>query len=207
MQKKNKLNNIESGKRTSQKVSLTRKDVLKEAAKLIRLHGYHGTSTQMIADALGISKSTFFHHAKSKQDMLFEIINEPMQKVYPSLKKIYSQQISPSQKLRLAIKNHIVNLVENVEVVSVLLQERDCLKSPYKEIIEPEREGYTEIFCRIIKDGMASGEFLKVHPNVAALAILGMCNWLVQWYNPEGEVSVEEIVEMYTDFSLRMLKP
>ena len=46
---------------------------------------------------------------------------------------------------------------------------------------------------------MASSEFLK-YPNVAALAILGMCNWLVQWYNPEGEVSIEEIVEMYTDF-------
>lgn len=200
----NNLDNCDQN--ASKKSYLTPKDVLKAAAKLIRIHGYHGTSTQMIADDLGVSKSTFFHHIKSKQDMLFQILNEPMQKVYPNLQEIYSRQLSPAKKLELAVNNHILILVDSIEVVAVLLQERDCLKPPYSEILEPAREGYVKIFYQIIKDGIASGEFRIVEPQMATLAILGMCNWLVQWYNPNGAISAQAIADMYADFALQLLK-
>jgi len=189
------------------KVPLTREDVLKAAARLIRVHGYHGTSTQMIADELGISKSTFFHHAKSKQDMLFEIINAPLQQLYPNIQEIYKRQLSPRQKLELALNNHIVNIVENLEVVAVLLQERDCLKPPYSEILEPVRDGYLRIIRRIIEDGVISGDFRQLNPKVTTYAILGMCNWLVQWYNPEGAVTPKAIAETYTNYALQIVLP
>lgn len=35
-----------------------------------------------------------------------------------------------------------------------------------------------------------------------ALAILGVTNWSYNWFNPEGEVSVEELAEKYVDFVL-----
>ncbi|MCL2337708.1 MAG: TetR/AcrR family transcriptional regulator [Firmicutes bacterium] len=189
------------------KTYLTRQDVLKAAAGLIRIHGYHGTSTQMIADALGVSKSTFFHHIKSKQDMLFQILQEPLERVYPDLQEIYARQLPPLQKLEAAVTNHILSLAENIEVVTVLLQERDCLKPPYREILEPVRDGYVRIFRLIISDGVNSGAFRPVDPKMAALAILGMCNWLVQWYNPAGEVSIQAIAAMYADFALRLVRP
>lgn len=191
----------------SKKAYLTREDVLKVAARLIRNHGYHGTSTKMIADELGVGKSTIFHHIKSKQDMLFQILKEPMQKVYPNLQEIYSRQLTSAQKLELTVTNHIINLVESLEVVAVLLQERDCLQPPFSEILGTVREGYLRIFRKIIEDGVASGEFRCVDPKMAVLAILGMCNWLVQWYNPEGEVSAQEMAELYADFALRLVRP
>ena len=199
--------NYTGAEEVSKKVNLPREDVLKVAARLIRNHGYHGTSTKMIADELGVSKSTFFHHIKSKQDMLFKILNAPMQKVYPGLQEIYSRQISPTQKLELAVINHILSIGENIEVVSVLLQERDCLKPPYSEVLEPLREGYMQIFRRIIEDGVATGEFQCAEPKMSVLAIMGMCNWLVQWYNPEGKVSPKAMARMYADFSLKLVRP
>ncbi|KUO71111.1 MAG: hypothetical protein APF81_18740 [Desulfosporosinus sp. BRH_c37] len=201
------LTNNTGNEEVLKKAYLTRQEVLKVAARMIRNHGYHGTSTKMIADELGVSKSTFFHHIKSKQDMLFEILNEPMQRVFPGLQEIYSRQISPTEKLKLAVSNHILRLVESSEIVSVLLQERDCIKPPYSEVLETVRDGYVKIFHSIIEEGVASGEFQIVEPKMAVFAILGMCNWLVQWYNPEGEVSAQTIVEMYSDFALRLVRP
>lgn len=194
-------------KNTTKKVYLTRKDVLKAAAKMLRAHGYHGTSIQMIADEIGVSKSTLFNHIRSKQDMLFELINEPLQKNFPNMKKIYTQQVSSSKKLELAVTNHILDLIENIEVVTVLLLDRDYLESPYKETVMPRRKGYVQIFTHIIEDGIANGEFRHVNPKMATLAILGMCNWLIQWYNPEGGISPQEIAEMYTDYAFRILRP
>jgi AcrR family transcriptional regulator len=160
----------------------------------------------MIARELGVSKSTLFHHIGSKQDMLFEILREPMEEVYPRLQEIYRRPISATEKLRLAVSNHILGMAQNLEVVTVLLLERDCLDEPYREVLRPTRERYVQIFRDLIRDGVAGGEFRPVDPKIAAFAILGMCNWLVQWYNPQGEIPPEEIAKTYAEFAVRALQ-
>ena len=39
-------------------------------------------------------------------------------------------------------------------------------------------------------------------PKVTALAILGMVNWIHQWYKPGGGRSARVIAEAYADFAL-----
>jgi hypothetical protein len=40
---------------------------------------------------------------------------------------------------------------------------------------------------------------------VAGYAILGMCNWVYRWYNPEGDMSAEEIAAVFTKLTLEGL--
>ena len=47
------------------------------ALALFTEHGYHGTSMQRIADALGVTRSAFYHHYSSKQDLVAAIA-EPL---------------------------------------------------------------------------------------------------------------------------------
>ena len=47
------------------------------ALALFAEHGYHGTSMQRIADALGVTRSAFYHHYSSKQDLVAAIA-EPL---------------------------------------------------------------------------------------------------------------------------------
>ena len=42
----------------------------------------------------------------------------------------------------------------------------------------------------------------NIDPKMIALAILGVTNWSYNWFNPAGEVSVEELAEKYVDFVL-----
>ena len=39
----------------------------------------------------------------------------------------------------------------------------------------------------------------KVTPRAAAFALLGMINWIYQWYKPEGELQVQNLVPQFTD--------
>lgn len=196
-----------SGENNARKGSLTRRDVLKAATRLIRQQGYHGTSVNDIAVALSITKSSLYHHIKSKQDMLFQILDEAITSVSKGLVEISSADLPPTQKISLAMSNHILNLVEHRESVSVLLQERNSLESPYLEVYLPKRKSYELLFRRVIQDGIASGEFRSVDPKTTTLAILGLCNWLVQWYDPEGELSPQTITDSYIDLVMRMLRP
>jgi hypothetical protein len=39
----------------------------------------------------------------------------------------------------------------------------------------------------------------KVSPRAAAFALLGMINWIYQWYKPEGELQAQTLIPQFTD--------
>lgn len=51
-----------------------RDEILDASAELFTLHGYTGTSTRMIADAVGIRQASMYHHFKTKDDILAELL-------------------------------------------------------------------------------------------------------------------------------------
>ncbi|MGC1650487.1 MAG: hypothetical protein WA741_32085, partial [Candidatus Sulfotelmatobacter sp.] len=38
-----------------------------------------------------------------------------------------------------------------------------------------------------------------VSPRAAAFALLGMINWIYQWYKPEGELQANNLIPQFTD--------
>ena len=38
-----------------------------------------------------------------------------------------------------------------------------------------------------------------VTPRAATLALLGMINWIYQWYKPEGRLVAEQIAQQFTE--------
>ncbi|MFY9951142.1 MAG: hypothetical protein WAK27_20750, partial [Candidatus Sulfotelmatobacter sp.] len=39
----------------------------------------------------------------------------------------------------------------------------------------------------------------KVSPRAAAFALLGMINWIYQWYKPEGNLQAQNLIPQFTD--------
>jgi AcrR family transcriptional regulator len=58
--------------------------ILPTALTLFGEHGYHGTSMQRIADALGVTRAAFYYHYASKQDLL-RAIAEPLVAAFEDL--------------------------------------------------------------------------------------------------------------------------
>lgn len=56
----------------------TRERILAVAAKLFAQHGYVGTSVRDIAEQLGISNPSLYHHFRSKQELFGELLREPL---------------------------------------------------------------------------------------------------------------------------------
>lgn len=50
--------------------------ILQTALELFGRHGYHGVSTRDIARAVEISPSAMYHHFRSKEELLFEILSK-----------------------------------------------------------------------------------------------------------------------------------
>jgi len=61
------------------------------------------------------------------------------------------------------------------------------------------RREYDGAIERAYRDGVDEGLFRDLPPTLVVFGILGMCNWLHEWYKPEGRNSPTEIADVFLD--------
>jgi len=184
---------------------LREEEILRQAAKVFKEKGYHGASVQDIADAVGMQKGSLYYHIEGKEDLLFRVMDRGMGTVLAPLEAVARLQAPPAARLRLAVENHVRLLTENLDPLTVVLQDHRAVLGARRKPYLSRRKRFEELLRQIIAGGVAEGAFRPVDPRLATLAILGMCNWLVVWYRPDGRLSPDEIAAAFADLALHSL--
>ncbi|MBO8142734.1 MAG: TetR/AcrR family transcriptional regulator [Firmicutes bacterium] len=180
-------------------------EVLKTALRLFRHKGYHATSMQDIADAVGLKKPSLYHYVKSKQDLLLPAYRHVVSRYTERLEAIASGPGSAQEKLGRAIASHVQVIIEHADMFAVYLSELRSLPASHRQAVRQASREYRLRLESIIRQGIETGEFRPVDPHLASLIILGACNWLPQWYVPGGRMSPKEIAGMYLEVLLQGL--
>jgi AcrR family transcriptional regulator len=183
----------------------TREQLVRAAARLFREQGFHGTSVSEIASAARITKSSLYHHFESKQALLAEILTDTASRVTPTVEAIASADLPAAERLRAAARSHVVELIHDQDMVACFVEEGRFLAPEYRDDFLAARDRYEQSFRRILADGIRSGEFRPVGVRLASLAVLGMCNSVVHWYQPSGDLDVEAVAEQFADLAVRSL--
>lgn len=156
---------------------------------------FHGDAGQKAR----IRKATLYHYFSSKQELLYLTLLEAVSGALAQAQKIVESDASSRRKLRLFLIDHIESIVLNLEAVTVFLEEGRYLEKAYREKYVSMRDKYEKLLRRIIEEGMARGEFRKIDPKIMGFAILGMCNWMIRWYDPNGPLSARKIAIRYVN--------
>lgn len=183
------------------------REICRIAARVFYEKGYSGASMQDIADAVGLTKAGLYHHIGSKDRLLFEIMNYGMDILKETVLDRVSSIQDPRERLRETIKGHIHLIVHARDLeITVILHENRSLEEPLRNKINLRKREYIKFLENVIAEAraQAGGEPL-LNPKLAAFALLGMINWLYQWYRREGPVSEQELAETYADFFFRGL--
>ena len=179
----------------------TEQAFIEVATALFAEKGYKGTSISDLAEPLGVTPASLYYYVSGKQDLLLRVLTTVLSGVYQRLEAI-TQSAEPSAvKLELAMRNHLEFVLSNPKAVGVFLRERRFLEPPYREDYQERIARYDALFTTILQEGADNGSFPGVDPSLARLAILGMINWAVEWYQPGGRLSAAEV----TDQVLRLV--
>ena len=185
---------------------VSREDQLLEVAtRLFKEKGYHNTSMQDIADGLGVQKASLYHYIESKEQLLRRLLKRAAAILGAQIDEIYEAELPPAEKLRQALQNHAVTMMEHLNLVSVYLSEYRNLPPQQLEEILATRKHYERVLIRILEDSIASGDFRPVNVKMTMLGLLGMFNWTHQWFSPDGELTPQEIATVLTDLAMRGL--
>lgn len=184
---------------------MTRDELIETAAQVFRQKGYHGASMEDIAAAVNLRKASLYHHFSSKQEILLEILDRALQLLLEKISAITEQNISADKKLRLMIRQYLQILAENVDLAAVLLFEHRALERRQHARHIPSRDKFESLWKDVIAVGVSKKIFKCDDPSMVVRALLGQMNWTITWYSPDGDKSIEEIADDYSNLLLNGL--
>jgi AcrR family transcriptional regulator len=181
---------------------MTRKKILEAAAQIFSQKGYHATSMNDIANAVNLQKASLYHHVVSKQEILLTLLDEALDLVIQEISDVIAMPISADKKLRLAMCTYLKTLAEQRDLSAILLLEHRSLTPDLHSRHLPRRDRFEHLWRKILQSGIDEGVFNIRDVPLTTRALLGLVNWVVTWYRSEGELSISEISEQYTDLIL-----
>lgn len=171
-------------------------EIIYAAGKLMRQKGFDATTMMDIANEVGMLKGSLYHHFSSKEEIFFSVIHKGINKLYSSGKTIFESDLTPPEKLKKLVEVHVLHLMNKNDAIAVFAHERNKSVLEHEQSKEyiKKRDSYENFLREILKTGVNKGYFPKeINIKLTSLSILGMMNWSIQWYRPDGSFTAEEI--------------
>jgi AcrR family transcriptional regulator len=182
-----------------------RQEILRTAARLFQQQGYDATSMNDVAAALKLSKGGLYHHFQSKDEILFHIMSHAMDITEERVINVVRKVEGAEERLRRLIRLHIeVVLSAEDREITVMLHENHPLPTALRRKINGRKKDYVHFVENLVAEVQRQRNASSpVTPRAAAFALLGMINWIYQWYRPEGALAGEDIVRQFTEIFFR----
>ena len=173
--------------------------ILRASARIFAEKSYHSTSMRDISRATGVSLAGLYHYCKSKEELLFLIQDHCFGRVLESLEERIKDVDDPLQKLHIFIDNHLSFFAANMAEMKVLSHEAESLSGDLHERVSTTKERYARLARRILREvHQRVGGASTVDLTVATYALFGMMNWIYNWYDSSGKLSVNQLIDNMT---------
>ena len=183
-------------------------EILRVAATCFGEMGYRATTLDTIAAKAGLSKVTLYRYVKSKDELLSLVFERTIESFRTGLGEIIEQRLPADEKIRRIVRYQVSLLASHLPFLKVFFAEEAGLPGPMAARAARARREYDRAIERAYRDGVDEGLFRDLPPTLVVFGILGMCNWLHEWYRPEGRSTPTEIADVFVDILERgYLKP
>jgi AcrR family transcriptional regulator len=182
-------------------------ELVAAATMLFRRRGFHATSMQDLAEAMGMNRGSLYHYITSKDELLWTILVGAFDRLDQRVAPKLEADAPPRERLADAIHEHLRVAADHADELSLIQIELRSLSPERRREMVGRRDGYEARWRRTIQDGIASGDLRKVDVRLAGIGILSVCNWFTQWYQPDGALSVDQIADAFVELFLGGMSP
>lgn len=202
----------------------TRTTALAAAKRLFVERGYSKTSLTAIAEEIGISAPSLYWHFKSKEEILFSLIEQDLNR-FTSIVTENVRDLSPADRVETMARRYIlIQLDRRPDPPSAVMAgdtgdseaqshrrmlqiaELDhVLTDDHAHRIRNMQRTVYHLFRAALEEGAASGVFSVVDASTVAFAIISLCENVQSWAKPGGRLGPDEICDQYTILIRKMV--
>ncbi|MEN8040651.1 MAG: TetR/AcrR family transcriptional regulator [Actinomycetota bacterium] len=185
---------------------LTRDDIVAGAGKRFASHGYHGTSMRDLGEDLGILGSSIYSHVGGKQELLVAVVERGAEFFDEAARRALGSGGDPAETMHDLVEGHVGVLLDHRPEARTYLTEVDFLDEAERERVTNLRSTYEQAFRKTIERGVDVGMFRDdCDPALGTIYVLSVLNAIDRWYDDEGRLGRDEIVEDLYRFVLAAL--
>jgi AcrR family transcriptional regulator len=168
--------------------------IVDAAASVFAARGYHGTSTQAIADVLGLRQASLYYYFPSKEAALELVCERGVDGFVESAEAILAGAGTPLEKLAALIAAHLTPNASKRDYVKVFINERRYLPDASRRRIGRKSRRIERCFEEVIRTGIADGSVREgADVRLTMLAVLGMMNSVINWRADDQEANMDRI--------------
>ena len=165
-------------------MSARKAELTREAARLFAERGFHGTSMDALAQALGVQKGSLYSLTGSKQELLYETLREGARAFHAALDRV-PDDAPAVERVRAALSGHLRVVAEQLDVATVFTREWRYLEGESLEEFLSERRRYELRWRALLREGVESGDLrTDLDTGAATLLVLSAANWAYTWLEP-----------------------
>lgn len=178
---------------TQRPVNRRKAEITRAAAALFNERGYHTSSMEDVAHAVGLKKPTLYHYVQSKAQIVAWIHDECVDAVLPPLQRYVAQALPATETLHRVARDIFGLLESKPGYLRIYFENHRDLDPHTRNRSVKRRDEYYNLVTSVLERAAAEGEFAVSNPRLAAMTFFGMCNWAYQWYRPGGPMKPDEV--------------
>ena len=171
------------------------------AAALFAKEGYPSAKMQDIAKACGATKSMLYHYYPTKDDLLYAMLQEHLERVLAGIDEALATPGTPKERLRAMVEVYTQKSAQSRRRHIIAMQDVKYLPRPRQVPLIALQRQLTERVAQLLRE---------VNPGLPehvykpyTMMLLGMLNWADTWYKPSGPMKPQELCDRLSRLFLR----
>lgn len=182
-----------------------RRALVREAARAFGRRGFHNTSLDEVAEALGVTKPALYRYVRTKHEILYEAKIIAFDAGAKARELAAAATADPLERLRLYIIHYIDLLTSELGSYAVLAEPVTSLPPEYAEPIRARLRDTDRTLREMVQAAMEAGGMPKGDPKLAVAFFMGAINHIARWYAPDGPMTGRQIGEVFAGYILHGL--
>jgi AcrR family transcriptional regulator len=176
-----------------------RDELLDLAATMFAERGLRATTVRDIADSAGILSGSLYHHFKSKEQMVEEVLRDFLDWLFTRYQEIVGREADPLERVKGLFMTSF-EAIENRHAQVVIYQDEAKRLSglPQFEFVEARNREQRRMWVDVLKQGMKEGCFRPDIDVDLVYRFIRDTTWVsVRWYQPGGPLTAEQVGRQY----------
>lgn len=180
--------------------------MLRTAARFFNERGYHATSLDDVAEALGVTKPTIYRYFSNKDEILFECTRRGLNAIADSARDAAAAGDPAPRRLRAMLMAYARIMLDDFGI---------CVARTQDHLLSPESRAAFRALKReidrtiraVVAEGAAEGSLVAPDPRLATFTFAGTLNNLGTWFDPAGPMTMDEVADRTVDILMRSVAP
>jgi AcrR family transcriptional regulator len=176
-----------------------RDELLDLAATMFAERGLRATTVRDIADSAGILSGSLYHHFKSKEQMVEEVLRDFLDWLFTRYQEIVGREADPLERVKGLFMTSF-EAIENRHAQVVIYQDEAKRLSglPQFQFVDARNREQRRMWVDVLKQGIKEGCFRPDIDVDLVYRFIRDTTWVsVRWYQPGGSLTAEQVGRQY----------